>query len=110
MFDVVVIINLLRDGLHLPEVSLVAILDADKEGFLRSETALIQTNGLVARHVEGNLIRFADRDTDSMPRAIDEINRHREKQFDFKNKMDLTGEYCEGSSWISDIRNPAIDW
>lgn len=80
VFDVVVGINLLREGLDLPEVSLVAILDADKEGFLRSETALIQTIGRAARHVDGRVIMYADKITDSMRRAIDETNRRRAKQ------------------------------
>jgi excinuclease ABC subunit B len=80
VFDVVVGINLLREGLDLPEVSLVAILDADKEGFLRSDTALIQTIGRAARHVRGKVIMYADRVTDSMGRAIDETNRRRAKQ------------------------------
>ena len=79
-FDVLVGINLLREGLDLPEVSLVAILDADKEGFLRSDTALIQTIGRAARHVEGQVIMYADRITDSMQRALDETNRRREVQ------------------------------
>jgi excinuclease ABC subunit B len=83
VFDVVVGINLLREGLDLPEVSLVAILDADKEGFLRSDTALIQTIGRAARHVEGRVIMYADKLTDSMRRAIDETNRRREKQVTF---------------------------
>ncbi len=80
VFDVVVGINLLREGLDLPEVSLVAILDADKEGFLRSDTALIQTIGRAARHVHGRVIMYADHLTDSMKRAIDETNRRRAKQ------------------------------
>ncbi len=80
VFDVVVGINLLREGLDLPEVSLVAILDADKEGFLRSGTALIQTIGRAARHVEGKVIMYADKITDSMRRAIDETDRRRDKQ------------------------------
>ena len=80
VFDVVVGINLLREGLDLPEVSLVAILDADKEGFLRSGTALIQTIGRAARHVEGKVIMYADKITDSMRRALDETNRRRAKQ------------------------------
>ncbi len=80
VFDVVVGINLLREGLDLPEVSLVAILDADKEGFLRSGTALIQTIGRAARHVHGQVIMYADRITDSMKFAIDETNRRRAKQ------------------------------
>jgi excinuclease ABC subunit B len=80
VFDVVVGINLLREGLDLPEVSLVAILDADKEGFLRSETALIQTIGRAARHVDGQVIMYADKRTNSMERAIEETNRRRAKQ------------------------------
>jgi excinuclease ABC subunit B len=80
VFDVIVGINLLREGLDLPEVSLVAILDADKEGFLRSGTALIQTIGRAARHVNGKVIMYADKITDSMKRAIDETNRRRAKQ------------------------------
>ena len=80
VFDVVVGINLLREGLDLPEVSLVAILDADKEGFLRSETSLVQTIGRAARHVEGTVIMYADKITKSMKYAIDETNRRREKQ------------------------------
>ncbi len=80
VFDVVVGINLLREGLDLPEVSLVAILDADKEGFLRSERSLIQTVGRAARHLNGMAIMYADRVTDSMQRAIDETDRRREKQ------------------------------
>jgi len=80
VFDVVVGINLLREGLDLPEVSLVAILDADKEGFLRSNTALIQTIGRAARHIDGRVIMYADVMTDSMRKAIDETNRRRAKQ------------------------------
>jgi excinuclease ABC subunit B len=80
VFDVLVGINLLREGLDLPEVSLVAILDADKEGFLRSDTALIQTIGRAARNVNGRVIMYADRVTDSMKRALDETNRRRAKQ------------------------------
>jgi excinuclease ABC subunit B len=80
VYDVVVGVNLLREGLDLPEVSLVAILDADKEGFLRSGSALIQTIGRAARHVSGQVVMYADRVTDSMQRAIDETNRRRELQ------------------------------
>jgi excinuclease ABC subunit B len=80
VYDVIVGINLLREGLDLPEVSLVAILDADKEGFLRSEQALIQTVGRAARHLHGTAIMYADKITDSMRRAIDETNRRRVKQ------------------------------
>ena len=80
LYDVLVGINLLREGLDLPEVSLVAILDADKEGFLRSGTSLIQTIGRAARNVSGQVIMYADRITDSMAKAIDETNRRRAKQ------------------------------
>jgi excinuclease ABC subunit B len=76
-FDVLIGINLLREGLDLPEVSLVAILDADKEGFLRSSGSLIQTMGRAARHLEGRAILYADKMTDSMRRAIDETDRRR---------------------------------
>jgi excinuclease ABC subunit B len=79
-FDVLVGINLLREGLDIPEVSLVAILDADKEGFLRAERSLIQTIGRAARNVNGTAILYADRMTDSMKRAIDETERRRIKQ------------------------------
>jgi excinuclease ABC subunit B len=86
VFDVVVGINLLREGLDLPEVSLVAILDADKEGFLRSGTALIQTIGRAARHVNGQVLMYADRVTDSMKRAIDETERRRNKQIAYNEE------------------------
>lgn len=86
VYDVVVGINLLREGLDLPEVSLVAILDADKEGFLRSETALVQTIGRAARHVNGQVIMYADRITNSMERAISETNRRREIQMEHNRK------------------------
>src|SRR5262249_30244925 len=80
VYDVVVGINLLREGLDLPEVSLVAILDADKEGFLRSENSLIQMIGRAARHVEGSVIMYADNTTRSMQNAINETNRRRQIQ------------------------------
>ena len=83
VFDVVVGINLLREGLDLPEVSLVAILDADKQGFLRSATALIQTIGRAARNVKGRVIMYADKMTDAMSTALDETNRRRQKQDDY---------------------------
>ncbi|HHY87416.1 MAG TPA: excinuclease ABC subunit UvrB [Chloroflexi bacterium] len=86
VFDVVVGINLLREGLDLPEVSLVAILDADKEGFLRSSTALIQTIGRAARNVMGRVIMYADKVTDAMKQAIDETNRRRAKQAAYNEK------------------------
>ena len=85
-FDVLVGINLLREGLDLPEVTLVAVLDADKEGFLRSRTSLIQTAGRAARHIEGKVIFYADNMTGSMRRAIDETNRRREKQLEYNEE------------------------
>lgn len=90
VFDVLVGINLLREGLDLPEVSLVAILDADKEGFLRSETSLIQTIGRAARHVEGTVIMYADKITDSMSKAISETNRRRKIQMDYNTENGIT--------------------
>jgi excinuclease ABC subunit B len=90
IYDVVVGINLLREGLDLPEVSLVAVIDADKEGFLRSESALIQTVGRAARHVEGKAIMYADKITDSMQRAIDETNRRRTIQSNFNVEHNIT--------------------
>ena len=83
-------INLLREGLDLPEVSLVVILDADKEGFLRSRTSLIQTMGRAARHVEGEVILYADRVTDSMKAAIDEVERRRNIQLKYNQDNHIT--------------------
>ncbi|MDD4297412.1 MAG: excinuclease ABC subunit UvrB, partial [Ruminiclostridium sp.] len=90
VFDVLVGINLLREGLDLPEVSLVAILDADKEGFLRSETSLIQTIGRAARNVNGKVIMYADNITNSMEKAISETNRRRQIQIEYNKKMGIT--------------------
>jgi excinuclease ABC subunit B len=89
-FDVLIGINLLREGLDLPEVSMVAILDADKEGYLRSATSLIQTMGRCARHVEGRAILYADRRTASMNQAIDETNRRRTKQLEYNKENNIT--------------------
>ena len=86
VYDVIVGINLLREGLDLPEVSLVAILDADKEGYLRSETSMIQTIGRAARHSNGHVVMYADRMTDSMRQAIDETNRRRSLQGDYNKQ------------------------
>jgi excinuclease ABC subunit B len=90
VFDVLVGINLLREGLDLPEVSLVAILDADKEGFLRAERSLIQTIGRAARHLNGRAILYAERVTDSMRRAIDETDRRRARQMAFNAQQGIT--------------------
>jgi excinuclease ABC subunit B len=89
-FDVLVGINLLREGLDMPEVSLVAILDADKEGFLRSERSLIQTMGRAARHLNGKALLYADKVTGSMERAIDETNRRRVRQMEHNKKHGIT--------------------
>ena len=89
-FDVLVGINLLREGLDLPEVSLVAILDADKEGFLRSKSSLVQTSGRAARHVDGKVILYADKITDSMQYLIDETDRRRSIQLDYNKKNKIT--------------------
>ena len=89
-FDVLVGINLLREGLDLPEVSLVAILDADQEGFLRSDRSLVQTVGRAARHLNGRAILYADRQTDSMRRALDEMNRRRRLQQEYNERHDIT--------------------
>jgi excinuclease ABC subunit B len=90
VFDVLVGINLLREGLDIPEITLVAILDADKEGFLRSETSLIQTIGRAARNADGHVIMYADNITDSMRRALDETNRRRKIQQDYNDAHGIT--------------------
>jgi excinuclease ABC subunit B len=100
-FDVLVGVNLLREGLDIPEVSLVAILDADKEGFLRSERSLIQTSGRAARNINGEVIFYADVITGSLKRAIDETNRRRKVQTEYNKRMHITPETIK--STIKDI-------
>jgi excinuclease ABC subunit B len=89
-FDVLVGINLLREGLDIPEVSLVAVLDADKEGFLRNATSLIQTFGRAARNLDGFVILYSDRTTESMKQAIDETERRRNRQLEYNTKHKIT--------------------
>lgn len=109
-YDVVVGINLLREGLDLPEVSLVAILDADKEGFLRSETSLIQTMGRAARHVNGTVIMYADTMTGSMKRAIDEVNRRRQIQIEYNKKHKITPKGIEKPLREKLVERGEKDW
>ncbi|HEY1248735.1 MAG TPA: helicase-related protein, partial [Nitrososphaera sp.] len=89
-FDTLVGINLLREGLDIPEVSLVAILDADKEGFLRNSTSLIQTFGRAARNLDGTVIMYSDHVTQSMERAMEETDRRRRKQLEYNKKYGIT--------------------
>ena len=104
VFDVLIGVNLLREGLDLPEVSLVAILDADKEGFLRSERALTQTSGRAARNLNGLVIMYADKITKSMKFTIDETNRRRKKQNDYNLKNKITPRAI-----IKKINNDIVD-
>jgi excinuclease ABC subunit B len=96
-YDVLVGINLLREGLDIPECGLVAILDADKEGFLRSRTSLIQTIGRAARNVEGHVILYADKMTDSLKAALEETARRREKQQNYNAQHDITPQTIQKS-------------
>jgi excinuclease ABC subunit B len=103
VFDVLVGINLLREGLDLPEVSLVAILDADKEGFLRSSTSLIQTIGRAARNLNGTVILYADRMTDSLKQALEETNRRRATQEAYNTEHGI-----EPKTIVKDIASPLL--
>ena len=110
-FDVLVGINLLREGLDIPEVSLVAILDADKEGFLRSERSLIQTIGRAARNTDGKVIMYADELTESMEKAITETNRRRKLQKEYNEKYGITPQTIQKAvrdtikaSFVADIQ------
>jgi excinuclease ABC subunit B len=105
-FDVLVGVNLLREGLDLPEVALVAILDADKEGFLRSERSLTQTAGRAARNLNGRVIMYASTVTDSMRRTIEETNRRRERQLAYNEANDITPQQIvkAASNILNDIR------
>ena len=107
VFDVLVGINLLREGLDLPEVSLVAILDADKEGFLRSERSLIQTCGRTARNVNGIVVLYADQVTESMKRAMDESRRRRKIQKEYNRANNITPASIEKN--IDDILGSAYE-
>jgi len=112
-FDVLVGINLLREGLDIPEVSLVSILDADKEGFLRNNTSLIQTFGRAARNIDGSVIMYADSVTKSMESAMSETKRRRKKQLEYNKRLDITPKTIiksipEQVATLDDIKHKSI--
>jgi excinuclease ABC subunit B len=117
-YDVIVGVNLLREGLDLPEVTLVAILDADREGFLRSDTSLIQTMGRCARNVRARVLLYADEVTDSMERAIEETQRRREIQLEYNREHDIEpqtirkkiqhGIDYEVAAWKRRVETPVV--
>ena len=109
VFDVLVGINLLREGLDIPECALVGILDADKEGFLRSETYLIQTIGRAARNLDGKVILYADKETKSIKKAIKETERRRNIQLEYNKKNKISASTVKKEiSDVSDLKNPSL--
>jgi excinuclease ABC subunit B len=109
LYDVLIGVNLLREGLDLPEVSLVAILDADKEGFLRSHRSLTQTAGRAARNINGKVIMYADRITDSMKKTIDETTRRREKQLAYNEANGITPKQIQRARNIALLGNTTTE-
>jgi excinuclease ABC subunit B len=110
IFDVLIGVNLLREGLDLPEVSLVAILDADKEGFLRSHRSLTQTIGRAARNLNGKAIMYADKITDSMQKTIDETNYRRTKQINFNTANNIVPQALNKKIESAFTKNPLVDY